>query len=100
MPLCINPASIYVLYDIDIINFCSETFCPGTFCPGTFYPGTSCPETFYPGTFCPGTFYPGTFCPGTFCLEHFVRDILSGDILSEYPCGVPQGSIIEVIALA
>src|SRR6218665_4117735 len=63
MPLCISPASIYVLYDIDIINFCL-----GTFCPGTFYPGTFCP-----GTFCPGTFYPGTFCPGTFCPEHFVR---------------------------
>src|SRR6218665_3173008 len=65
MPLCNNPASIYVLYNIDIINFCLGTFCPGTF---------------YPGTFCPRTFYPGTFCPGTFCREHFVRDILSGDM--------------------
>src|SRR6218665_1683567 len=85
MPLCINPASIYVLYDI--INFClgtfcPGTFCPGTFCPGTFCPGTFCPGTFYPGTFCRGTFCPGTFCPGTFCPGHFVRAILSGDILS------------------
>src|SRR6218665_578361 len=72
MPLCINPVSIYVLYDIDIINFCL-----GTFCPGTFYPGTFCPWTFCPGTFCPGTFYPGTFVQG-----HFVLNILS-----EYPNG-------------
>src|SRR6218665_3527113 len=63
-----NPASTYVLYVIDVINFCLGTLCPGTFCPGTFCQGT----------FCPGTFCPGTFCPGTFCPGHFVRDILSG----------------------
>ena len=76
MPLCINPASIYVLYDIDIINFCL-----GTFCPGTFFPGAFCPGTFYPGTFVQGLLsrdilsgdflsrdiLSGTFCPGTFC---------------------------------
>jgi len=74
MPLCINPASIYVLYNIDIINFCLGTFCPGTFCPRTFCPGTFCP-----GTFCPGTFCPGTFCPGHFVRGHFVRVPL-GDV--------------------
>src|SRR6218665_1946621 len=71
-----NPASTYVLYVIDVINFCLWTLRPGPFCPGTFCPGTFCPGTFYPGTFVQGYFvggllsrdiFSGTFCPGTFC---------------------------------
>src|SRR6218665_69266 len=51
MPLCINPASIYVLYDIDIINFCL-----GTSCPGTFFPGHFVLEHFVQGLFVQGHF--------------------------------------------
>src|SRR6218665_2047555 len=77
-----NPASTYVLYVIDVINFCLGTLCPGTFCSGTFCLGTFCPGTFYPGTFCPGTFCPGTFCPGTFCPATVLK---ASPIVSSFP---------------
>src|SRR6218665_2019971 len=58
MPLCINPASIYVLYDIDIINFCLGTFVR---------------EHFFRGHFVLEHFIRGLFVQGLFVQGHFVR---------------------------